>query len=51
MQKTDLTVINIVSTDESVGRQITDSINENLKNSDLESIDYSRYICINSSKF
>ena len=34
---TDLTVKNILSTDESVKRQITDSINENLTDSDLES--------------
>ena len=32
------TVKNIVSTDDSVKRQITDSISENLTNSDLESI-------------
>ena len=34
---TDLTVKNIVSTDDSVKRQITDSISENLTDSDLES--------------
>ena len=35
---TDLTAENIVSTDESVKRQITDSISENSTDSDLESI-------------
>ena len=34
---TDLTVKNIVSTDDSVKRQITDSISEDLTDSDLES--------------
>ena len=34
---TDLTVKNIVSTDDSVKRQITDSISENLTDSDLDS--------------
>ena len=38
---TDLTVKNIVFTDESVKRQITDSISENLTDSDLESRYYS----------
>ena len=37
MKLTDLTVKNIVSTDDSVKRQITDSISENLTDSDLES--------------
>ena len=39
---TDLTVKNIVSTDEAVKRQIADSISENLTNSDLER----RVICV-----
>ena len=34
---TDLKVKNLVSTDDSVKRQITDSISENLTDSDLES--------------
>ena len=34
---TDLTVKNILFTDESVKKQITDSISENLTNSNLES--------------
>ena len=34
---TDITVENIVSTDGSVKKQITDSISENLTDSDLES--------------
>ena len=41
---TDLTVKNIVSTDDSVKRQITDSISENLTDSDLEST-YHDYVC------
>ena len=44
MKLTDLTVKNIVYTDESVKRQITDSISENFTDSDLES-NISKILC------
>ena len=43
---TDLTVKNIVSTDDWMKRQITDSISENLTDSDLESTMMDRKIGI-----
>ena len=46
---TDLTVKNIVFTDESVKRQITDSISENLTDSDLENIMESFVACSSHS--
>ena len=40
---TDLTVENIISTNDSVKRQNTDSISENLTDSDLESSEYGKW--------
>ena len=48
---TDLTVENILFTGESVKMQITNSISENLTDSDLESILYTLYIELESVSF